>query len=77
MTDPKATRLLYTMILNNKRLKHSHIDLLPHIRVSKRSPDTFVVSRPGKLANMGLGGEIPDVLMEGEGDDEDDDEMEE
>lgn len=63
------------MLENKKRLKPSHTDLLPHIRVAARNPETVVISRPGRLMNMGLGGEVPDILMDG--DDDEEDQMEE
>jgi translation machinery-associated protein 16 len=75
LTNPKATRLLYMMIENNKRFKQSHVDLFPQVRISSRQPEVVVASRPGQVEKMGLGGELPDILMGG--DDDDEDEMDE
>lgn len=76
LTDPKATRLLYKMIVDETRMRHSHIDIMPQVRLFKNDPETKLSSKAGNLMNMGLGGELPDILMKG-GDDESDDEMEE
>lgn len=46
---------MWSWLENGTDLQHSHVDLLPFIRIAKDTPDIVVVSKPGKVGNMGLG----------------------
>jgi translation machinery-associated protein 16 len=45
---------MHTWLETGTNMDRSHVDLLRHIRVFKNS-DEVVVSRPGRIDNMGLG----------------------
>lgn len=64
MTDGPTTRLMWSWHESGTNLTYSHVDLLPFIRIAKDTPDVVVVSKPGKVENMGLGSGV-----EGEGED--------
>lgn len=55
---------MYSWLESGTDLQNSHVDLLPHVRLAKDTPDVVVVSRPGKVGNMGLGDGV-----EGDGED--------
>lgn len=64
LTDGPTTKLMWSWLENGTDLQHSHVDLLPFIRIAKDTPEVVVVSKPGKVGNMGLGDGV-----EGEGED--------
>lgn len=55
---------MWSWLESETNMQHSHVDLLPFIRIAKDTPEVVVVSRPGRVGNMGLGNGV-----EGEGED--------